>query len=182
MNQQPVTINNIDEIECPKRKSNTIELVEKLKKKIFIAQRQLELSDNNDNDKSRLMRCIGSLLADRIVHNFTYRLFGFTSLIEQSQFMNVNCRVLYTIENIQNLTLANMIKMLDNTIKAYVISEETTIEDKTSANLLRDAFTKFNYYSWQTFTSCLKNVTSSPITNDIFNILTTCTKNLIELM
>lgn len=180
LDRRPIIINNIHQIKC----QEYISVVEELMKKFNIAQLQLQLAD--DNDKARLMRCVGSFIVASVTNNLSYKLLGFTSLFEQREFIRDNCRVLFTIGNLKNLTLLYMKENFGNMINIYGMSENIKIKDKVQVKRVQNALNKLDDYCWGMLINSLidltnindNNITSIDILNDPTNSLLTCLNNL----
>lgn len=186
LNRQPVVITHLDHLDCQLQANNSDnQLTIQLNRKFINAQKQLELIDeNDDNDVSRLIRCIGCILADNIAQRFMYRLFNFPSIVAQARFMAENCQALIVRDNINKLTINSMKKTLKLTINAFEINEATR-DDQAAILILRRSLNKLNSVCWDNFMAKIKNYsnTNVPIQNivslqtlhDIIGLLTTCT-------
>lgn len=151
--RQSIVIQNIHQLDCQRQanNSNVIPMIKQLRQKFIDAQKQLQLLNiNDDNDIARLIRCIGCVLADNIAHKYMFRIFGFTSIIEQVHFINDNCNNIITETNIKRLEFTKVKENWDKIIRKYELNDVMQ-EDKKSLNYLRQSIDKLDSHCWKIF-------------------------------
>lgn len=181
LDRQPIVIRQIDQIDC-QRQINNNKSIKVLNRKFKNAQQQLLLtSENDDNDDARLIRCVGSLLAETISHKFMYRLFDLSTIAEQASFMRDNCHLLFTHDKLNKLTLATINEKLQNTINKFEINEITK-DEKESIQLIREKLSQLRKDCWQKFINILysyNNATEIHTSNVTSDLLVESTRNLL---
>lgn len=150
-----MVIPDIDQVEC--HQSNI-----HFKQKFINAQKMLQLMNcSDDNDYSRLKRCIGLIFAEFTAQVYVYKIFGFPSVVEQASFARDNCRALFTWDNLSKVTLQAIKVSLENTIQKFEINNVTQLENST-ITLIRKSINALDVDSWNNFRiSLYENITSN---------------------
>lgn len=158
--QRPIIIQHMYQFDCHYDTTDVQHdrSIIKLNKKFFNAHKQLLLANkNHDNDDYRLMQCIGTSFVDVITRKSMYKLFGYSSIIDQINYMHDNCIDLFTTVKLKNLSFATMNTTFADAIKKFQL-DDTTIDEYQTAELLGRKFAKLTNQCWQRFKLSLSNL------------------------
>lgn len=194
MNRQPIVIQDLEQLQCSQVNNNNsnFKLITILKKKFINAQKQLNLINyHDDNDRARLMQCVGLIVTGIIAQKSVYELFGFTSIIEQTIFIHNNCKKLFTPINLQSITFTQIKRKLENKIELFQLNYKLIDNDKILILLIRERFDKI-HRCWKNIRSGLyliseslidlanNNITSVNILDNITHLMAPCLPELIK--